>query len=900
MTDAEDEKPFYIDRAKTGRSSCQKCKQKIDATSLRLAKTVFNPFGDGKMKQWHHVECMFEKFKKQRASTVKIEHPDDIGNWDNISDEDKEEIFGYLPDSARIPKTPKKVDTSNQKTSPKKTQSPISSSAQLSAVSSQAPAEASKKASKDDLFREFRRLCADIANASSYLAKTARVKEQFTKGAQGDGFKGDIILWCRLLLPGFIKRVYNLRSKQLIKLFSRLFKQNYDEMLVDLEKGDVAETTRIFFEKSSVCIPSKKSLLTLQEVDEFLEDLTKLTKEDDQLAHFKSIAGSCTSNDLKMIVRLVNHDLRINAGAKHILEGVHPDAYQAFQASRDLPSVLNRLLNVQPQTTCSSQQPNTKDASAISISVMTPVLPMLAEACKSVEQAMKKCPDGMYSEIKYDGERVQVHKHGSEFRYYSRSLKPVLPHKVNHFKDYIPKAFPLGNDLILDSEILLIDIETSKPLPFGSLGKHKKNEFKDACVCLFVFDCLYYNNQSLMKKPLKERKRILRENMKEIPNRIVFSEMEEISEPKDLEKMMTKVFRLGLEGLVLKNVMGIYEPGKRHWLKVKKDYLFGGAMADSADLVVLGAWYGTGNKGGMMSVFLMGCYDPRMKRWVTVTKVHGGHDDKTLESLQTELDMVKISKDQTKVPDWLNCTKTMVPDFVARDPKAQPVWEIQGAEFTQHEVHTAAGISIRFPRVTRIRSDKDWQTATSLPELKVLFKKSKENSDFTLLGKQRSPSPSTSSAVKKPLPPSPTSSSCSPAKRRKQEVSDDEDIPPRDIERGRKKRKPDSEPSEKEKIMRFNRIKKPLPDVFVGVKLHVSETASIEDRRLLERYFVAFGGKLVNGSLERATHTVVSEEGEGEDCNDISGQPIVVDWLWDSIKLKKLQNVSLYKPSWVS
>jgi hypothetical protein len=32
-------------------------------------------------------------------------------------------------------------------------------------------------------------------------------------------------------------------------------------------------------------------------------------------------------------------------------------------------------------------------------------------------------------------------------------------------------------------------------------------------------------------------------------------------------------------------------------LKVKKDYLFGGSMADSADLVVLGAWYGTGNKG---------------------------------------------------------------------------------------------------------------------------------------------------------------------------------------------------------------------------------------------------------------------------------------------------------------
>lgn len=49
-----------------------------------------------------------------------------------------------------------------------------------------------------------------------------------------------------------------------------------------------------------------------------------------------------------------------------------------------------------------------------------------------------------------------------------------------------------------------------------------------------------------------------------------------------------------------------------------------------------------------------------------------------------------------------------------------PVWEISGAEFSQAEIHTANGISIRFPRVTKIRSDKDWKTATSLNELQVI------------------------------------------------------------------------------------------------------------------------------------------------------------------------------------
>lgn len=60
---------------------------------------------------------------------------------------------------------------------------------------------------------------------------------------------------------------------------------------------------------------------------------------------------------------------------------------------------------------------------------------------------MKKCPYGMLSEVKYDGERVQVHKRGSEFKYFSRSLKPVLPHKVSSpgFKFNHCQAWIAGN-----------------------------------------------------------------------------------------------------------------------------------------------------------------------------------------------------------------------------------------------------------------------------------------------------------------------------------------------------------------------------------------------------------------------------------------------------------------------
>ena len=48
-----------------------------------------------------------------------------------------------------------------------------------------------------------------------------------------------------------------------------------------------------------------------------------------------------------------------------------------------------------------------------------------------------------------------------------------LTFQVNLFKEHIPKAFPGGEDLILDAEVLMLDTKTQKPLPFGTLGIHK-------------------------------------------------------------------------------------------------------------------------------------------------------------------------------------------------------------------------------------------------------------------------------------------------------------------------------------------------------------------------------------------------------------------------------------------
>jgi DNA ligase-3 len=68
---------------------------------------------------------------------------------------------------------------------------------------------------------------------------------------------------------------------------------------------------------------------------------------------------------------------------------------------------------------------------------------------------------------------------------------------VQDFVALIKQACPEGQSLILDSEVLMLDGK-GQILPFGTLGIHKKQGFKDAHPCLFIFDLLAYNGRSLL------------------------------------------------------------------------------------------------------------------------------------------------------------------------------------------------------------------------------------------------------------------------------------------------------------------------------------------------------------------------------------------------------------------
>lgn len=96
------------------------------------------------------------------------------------------------------------------------------------------------------------------------------------------------------------------RSVLIIKLFSK-----------NIFKGDVAETIKKYCDLSKKVDSQKTSVLTLQEVDKFLDELTEITKEDEQYKAFSNLCEKANGEDLKM-VRFISYNFLFQNLRVHI------------------------------------------------------------------------------------------------------------------------------------------------------------------------------------------------------------------------------------------------------------------------------------------------------------------------------------------------------------------------------------------------------------------------------------------------------------------------------------------------------------------------------------------------------------------------------------------------------
>ena len=183
------------------------------------------------------------------------------------------------------------------------------------------------------------------------------------------------------------------------------------------------------------------------------------------------------------------------------------------------------------------------------------------------------------------------------------------------------------------------------------------------------------------------------------------------------------------EGIMIKVGASHYVPGERKlkWLKLKPDHIAG--MADTLDLIVLGAYYGTKYGVRHLSHFLLGVFcnnveTPRSSdaQFLTLCKVGTGYTERELHDLLATLDAKWITLPEGSVPSWLGSWRPQAGDApqVFIHPKDSIVMEVYGYSFVP-TTKFSVGYTIRFPRCHRVRADKGIEDATDHQQLQSIM-----------------------------------------------------------------------------------------------------------------------------------------------------------------------------------
>lgn len=196
-----------------------------------------------------------------------------------------------------------------------------------------------------------------------------------------------------------------------------------------------------------------------------------------------------------------------------------------------------------------------------------------------------------------------------------------------------------------------------------------------------VFDILYARGESVMNRPLLERKKMLEGLLAESESVTVADYF-----PEKGENYFQAALLMGIEGVMAKRLDSIYQPGVRSpdWIKIKKRLKF--------DLVVGGFVIGKGNRQPYFGGLMLGGYDSG--RLVYVGRVGSGFTDKQLQEITGEFEPVSESPffhpPQTPGARWL---------------KPNLVVQVAAMEVTIDG-------SLRAPVFLRLRFDKDPRECT--------------------------------------------------------------------------------------------------------------------------------------------------------------------------------------------
>lgn len=496
----------------------------------------------------------------------------------------------------------------------------------------------------------------------------------------------------------------------------------------------------------------KPQSLDIDVVFDSLSKIAKSTGKDSQqkkIGTINKLLTACEhkSSEAKFLIRSLEGKLRIGLAEKTVLIGL-AQAFVNYEGIKVTPENITKAEDIIREAFSLIPNYEVIIRSAyengifnllehVQLTPGIPLKPMLAKPTKSISEVLDRFQGEEFTcEYKYDGERAQIHllPDGS-VRIYSRNSEDMsqrYPDLIAIIKDFIKVQESTSNAinlLILDCEAVAWDRQTNKILPFQILSTRKRKDVDEkdikVHICLFAFDILYLNGESMVNKTLSERRQLMVDNLQPIEGKFSFATSKNSSNLDELQAFLDQSVKDSCEGLMVKMLHtkeSYYEPSKRsrNWLKLKKDYLAG--VGDSLDLVVIGAYNGRGKRTGTYGGFLLASYNDDTGDFETTCKIGTGFSDEDLVNIYNKLKPTEISQpkssysyDSSAAPDvWLE--PTMLFEVLTADLSLSPIYKAGSSEYGK-------GISLRFPRFIRIRDDKGVEDATTSEQVIEFYSK---------------------------------------------------------------------------------------------------------------------------------------------------------------------------------
>jgi len=491
--------------------------------------------------------------------------------------------------------------------------------------------------------------------------------------------------------------------------------------------GDLGETAKEIA-KNKYQQTLLKEKITIERIYSTFEKIAKSLGSQSQIIKLRlvsSLLNDATPLESKYIIKFLLGNLRLGIAEYSIIDALAI----AFTGNKNNRKKIEETYNIYNDLGTIAEILHKRDLHGLNdlqITPLKPIRPMLAERIMDPKEGLKRGNGIIAIEYKLDGERLQIHKNGTEVQLFSRSLENI----TNHYPDIVEatRKFPFQN-CILEAEIVPLDLVTKKIRPFQDL-MHRKRKYNINDVILkypikvFLFDILYLEGNNLTQYEYRERREILQTVVKENRNNTIELVKQNVSSKlNEIEIFFRKSKDEGCEGLMLKQLDSKYRAGAREflWMKLKEEY--GNILGDSFDLTVIGALLGKGKRTGYYGALLLAAYDKNSDTFQSICKVGTGFSDHDLELIYNELKNYVVEKKYYNVNTNLKMDIWFTPKLVL---------EIIASEITLSPLHTAAyglikknfGLALRFPKYSgKIRLDKQPEDSTNTSELVQLFNK---------------------------------------------------------------------------------------------------------------------------------------------------------------------------------